>query len=246
MLLFLLFSNLLLSSVQYIIYNRNKSDFVTVSNVYDEINSEINRFERLNIQYDSLRAEYRCLLGKIKSDSVYRFANKSKTIFVDSFELKVKLRTCVKPSKIDVRKNIVSINNASVGFPNDPLIDHIGSRKIRAPKAYSRRRFSLEKDMQIFADTISFISGKLLNKAVNDNISNIDTHIDNIQNTIEGIAGRGVSFTAFAFRSLESKLGDISPKSYYVRVLFYIQILLSIFVWGYITIVMYRIFDGKK
>lgn len=245
MILLLLSSNLFLCSVQYIIYSQNKSDFVTGANVHNEINSEINKFESLSVQYDSLRMEYIYLLGKIKLDSVYHFANKSKTVFIDSLELNVKLIAGVTSStKVDARKKIVSIRNANVGFPNDPSTNRI-SRRIRTPQVSLGVRSSSEKDMRILLDTTSFISGELLNKAVNDKISNIDIDIDNMHNIIKGITDRGISFTAFAFRSLESRLGDISPKSYYVRMLFYIQILLSIFIWGYVTIVMYRIFDGK-
>ncbi len=92
---------------------------------------------------------------------------------------------------------------------------------------------------------IDDVGGKTILLGISNRIRQLNENIEYLETSRSIITNRGVSFISFVFNSFESLNRDIHSIYYLIRLLFYFQMLISISIWGYITMVIYRILDGK-
>lgn len=245
--LLLIAFNWFLCSGQYLLYHHNKKEFIMNPIISNEIDNEITNLKELCIGYDEVKNKYVQISESIKVDSLYKIKKPEDMVIIDSSCLCVRLVPGVKIIKGNPQIKQIMISDAIVHLIGidefNPMCPIKSNVKVRINNSVD---YKLSRRIKNFKDTTSYILGKMLNAAINDRIINLNKLIDVTQMNIAGIENRGLSFTSFVFRSFESNMNDIMPKNYYIRLLFYFQILFSIFIWGYITIIMYRIFDGKN
>lgn len=238
--------NTVFFSIEYIIYLDKRDSYFEDPSVSKNYNVDlINNLNDQILKLDYKILKYSELINLIKKDSIYSVKKKSQTDKrYEEFELIVDTMQIIFFQRYGLSKFILQRSPNPVLFLDKENIEmrcaNIGE--------VATLKYNYLKNKKEIIDGIynSFsLNGKTIIEALNNNNLSYKNERSDKMSDLKSVENRGLSFLSFVF-SIHLNNPEVQATSHIVKLMIFIQILISAFLYGYIIRLLYKILDREN